>query len=129
MSAYNPPLAETDSAAGPPKYENDAKAALAVFSWLGLIGGPLVVLVALALAKESEYDAAMSIVVQSGAFLVGVAIFALGAVALFVLLAARSVTYDLMYRFGPRPDYRPADSPEPLSTADTTDYFSPEATR
>lgn len=129
MSAYDPALSETDAIAGPPKYENDAKMALTVFSWLGLIGGPLVILVALAVAKDDDYATAGSVVANSGALLVGVVVFVLGAVAFFVQLAARSVTYDLMYRFGPRPDYRPADSTEPSPTVDNTEHFTPEATR
>jgi len=124
VSAYDPPLADTDNPAGPPRYENGAKSTLAVFTWGGLIGGLVLFGTAAVLSAGNEAPETAGIALR-----VGIVFLALGVLALFALLAARSVTYDLMYRFGPRPDYRPADSTEPSPTVDNTEHFTPEATR
>lgn len=122
MSAYNPPLAETDDQSGPPKYDNGAKQALTLAAWLGLLGGVLMMIVAITVGVDADGDAEKAQFAASTQQIAGFMLVA-GAIALCALLAARSVTYDLMYRFGPRPDYRPA------STVDAAEHFTPETHR
>jgi len=122
VSAYNPPLAETDAASSPPRYDNSGKQALTFFTWAGLVGGALLMAIAIAITTGAEGDLEQ---LQAAALAQQVSVFLLiiGAIALFALLAARSVTYDLMYRFGPRPDYRPAVS------VDEAEHFTAEGQR
>lgn len=106
MSAYNPPLSETDAKAGPPPYENTAKASLLVIAWVSFIFGFLLTFGTL-ISTEPSMRELTGTYPSMVALMFGVLFLIVGAGALFAYLGARSVTYDLLYRFGPHPDYVP----------------------
>ena len=126
MAAYNPPLSESDARTGPPPYENSAKSTLLVIAWICLVLGVIITIGTGVRAGDDAVDSTDFVAILVS-LAIGLVLVMTGLSALVAFLATRSVTYDLLYRFGPHPDYVSAATTLPAGTDDdpipVTDNF------
>lgn len=124
---------QVEAKPGPPRYDNAAKRGLLFFAVPAIVAG-LIIAVAAGSGIANGFDYVdrdygtispeQQLASAETALRLGVVVLVLGAAALFAYLVARSVTYDLMYRFGPRPDYVTPDGVAPTMTQATEPEFT-----